>query len=260
MRKFIIAGNWKMNFDVKESISFVKELKTKLNDIEVNNTDIMIAPTYTALYPVNEVLKTEDNCKISLGSQNIFWEKSGAFTGEISANMLKSSGVQYTIIGHSERRQYFGETNQTINKRIKTTIENSLKPVFCIGETLEEREAEKEKEVVFKQIREGLEKFTANELVNLVIAYEPVWAIGTGKTATPEQAEEMHEYIRSIISEMYGDDFAEKLRIQYGGSLNLKNAEMLLSKPNIDGGLIGGASLKSVDFSEIIKIASGIKK
>jgi len=260
MRKFIIAGNWKMNFDVNESISFVKELTSKLAVVNVCNTDVMIAPTYTALYSINENLQKEGNDIISLGSQNIFWEKSGAFTGEISADMLKSCGVQYTIIGHSERRQYFGETNKTINKRIKTSIENSLKPVFCIGETLDERESKKEKEVVLKQISEGLEDITASELSDLVIAYEPVWAIGTGKTATPEQAEEMHGYIRSIITEMYGSDFADKLRIQYGGSLNLKNAEMLLSKPNIDGGLIGGASLKSVDFSEIIKIASGINK
>jgi len=260
MRKFIIAGNWKMNFDVTESIDFVKDLASKLASVEVNNTDIVIAPTYTALYPVNLSLKNEKNDTISIGSQNIFWEKSGAYTGEISADMLKSAGVTYTIIGHSERRQYFGETNTTINKRIKTSIENSLKPIFCIGETLEERESGNENIIVSKQVKEGLLNFTEEDLENLVIAYEPVWAIGTGKTATPEQAEEMHKFIRSLISEMYSIDFAEKLRIQYGGSLNLKNANDLLSKPNIDGGLIGGASLKSVDFSEIIKIASQIKK
>ncbi len=260
MRKFIIAGNWKMNFDVIESLTFVKELTSKLAAVDINNTDIVIAPTFTALYPVSDSLKNEGNKTISVGSQNIFWEKSGAYTGEISADMLISSGVEYTIIGHSERRQYFGETNETINNRIKASFENSLKPIFCIGETLEERESGNEKSVVSKQIKEGLLNFSAKDLENLVIAYEPVWAIGTGKTATPEQAEEMHSYIRSIISEMYGSEFAEALRIQYGGSLNLKNAQNLLSKPNIDGGLIGGASLKAIDFSEIIKIASSIKK
>ena len=260
MRKFIIAGNWKMNFNVTESVTFVKELTTKLAAVEIDNTDIVIAPTFTALYPVSVSLKNDGSNIISVGSQNIFWEKSGAFTGEISADMLRSAGVTYTIIGHSERRQYFGETNETINKRIKTSIENSLIPIFCIGETLEERESGNEKMIVSKQIKEGLLNFTEEDLGNLVIAYEPVWAIGTGKTATPEQAEDMHKFIRSLVSEMYGDDFAEKLRIQYGGSLNLKNANDLLSKPNIDGGLIGGASLKTVDFSEIIKIASQIKK
>jgi len=174
--------------------------------------------------------------------------------------MLKSCGVKYTIIGHSERRQYFGETNETVNKRIITAVNNSFIPIFCIGESLEERESGKEKMIVKTQLVEGLKKITKEELTDLVIAYEPVWAIGTGKTATPEQAQEMHKFIRETVAEIFDTEFADKLIIQYGGSLKPTNAQELLSQPDIDGGLIGGAALQVDSFSEIIKIASKIKK
>jgi len=255
MRNFLIAGNWKMNNTVQESVKFSKELIAKINDSDC--VDIMIAPTFTALFPVGEQLK--GSC-LKLGSQNIYWEKSGAFTGEISADMLKSCGVEYTIIGHSERRQYFGETNETVNKRIITAIDNSFIPVFCIGESLEEREGGKEEAVVKSQLVEGLKGIAKEKLTDLVVAYEPVWAIGTGRTATPEQAQAMHKFIRETVAEIFDTEFAEQLIIQYGGSLKPANAQELLSQPDIDGGLIGGAALQADSFSEIIRIASEIKK
>ncbi|MBN2790848.1 MAG: triose-phosphate isomerase [Candidatus Delongbacteria bacterium] len=253
-RKFLIAGNWKMNKNVHESIEFAQELtKSIVND---DNVDIMIAPTYTSLYPVYETIKKSH---IELGSQDIFWEKSGAFTGKISADMLKSAGVKYTIIGHSERRQYFGETDATVNKRTKVALEAGFVPVVCVGEILEEREKGVEKEVVKRQVVEALKDIQLNDFLHFVIAYEPVWAIGTGKTASPEQAQEMHAYIRSIIKNIYNEELAQATRILYGGSLNPKNAQELLSQIDIDGGLIGGAALKVDDFSTIAKIAQGIK-
>ena len=255
MRKFLIAGNWKMNNTVQESVNFSKELTS--NIAKKDNVEVVIAPTFTALFSVGEQLK--ESC-IKLGSQNIFWEKSGAFTGEISADMLKSCSVEYTIIGHSERRQYFGETNETVNKRIVTAVENSFIPIFCIGESLEERESGKEKMIVKSQLVEGLKEIAKEKLTDLVVAYEPVWAIGTGKTATPEQAQEMHKFIRETVAGIFDTEFADKLIIQYGGSLKPANAQELLSQPDIDGGLIGGAALQVDSFSEIIKIASEIKK
>ncbi|MDA3884710.1 MAG: triose-phosphate isomerase [Candidatus Delongbacteria bacterium] len=254
-KKFLIAGNWKMNKNVQESIEFAQDLtKTMVNNA---NVEIMIAPTYTSLYPVYEVIKKSH---IDLGSQDIFWEESGAFTGKISADMLKSTGVKYTIIGHSERRQYFGETDETVNKRTKVALKAGFVPVVCVGEVLEEREQGIEKEVVKRQIVEGLKDIKLDDFLHFVVAYEPVWAIGTGKTASPEQAQEMHAYIRSILKEIYSEVLAQSTRILYGGSLKPSNAQDLLSQTDIDGGLIGGAALKTDLFSEIAKIAQGINK
>ncbi|MBN1969516.1 MAG: triose-phosphate isomerase [Candidatus Delongbacteria bacterium] len=254
-RRFMIAGNWKMNKNVHESINFSYKLAgSVIND---GNVDVVVAPTYTSLYTVNEILK---NTHIEIGSQDMFWEENGAFTGQISADMLKSCGVRYTIIGHSERRQFFHETDSTVNKKLKKALEHGFKPILCVGETLEERENGKEKDVVKRQISEALKEIPVDDKFYLILAYEPVWAIGTGKNATPEQANEMHKYIRSVISEIYNANLAKSIRILYGGSLNTKNAMELLSMPNIDGGLIGGASLKVVDFTDIIKTAASIRK
>ncbi|PID28157.1 MAG: triose-phosphate isomerase [Candidatus Cloacimonadota bacterium] len=255
LRRFLIAGNWKMNKNVHESIDFSSKLKSRaLNN---DNVDIVIAPTYTSLYPVNERIK---DSHIELGSQDIFWEDSGAFTGQVSADMLKSCGVRYNIIGHSERRQFFFETDVTINKKVKKSLKSGFKPILCVGETLEERERGLEKDVIRRQITEGLKGIVADDNFYLIVAYEPVWAIGTGKTATPEQAEEIHKFIREVLSSIYNENLARSVRILYGGSLKPANAFELLSQPNIDGGLIGGAALKVADFSEIVSIAAGIVK
>ncbi len=254
-RKFLIAGNWKMNKTPREAIKFAKELKKAMpND---DNVEIMAAPVFNSIYPVYQELK---KTHIDIGSQDVFWETSGAFTGEVPAKMLKLTGVKYCIIGHSERRQYFCETDQTVNKKIRAVLKEGLVPVICVGEKLEQREAEIEKDVVKGQIKGALSGIEIKDNLNIVIAYEPVWAIGTGKTATPEQAQEMHEYIRELLKGIYGELFAASTRILYGGSLNAGNAKDLLSRKDIDGGLIGGASLKKDDFKAIADIARGIEK
>jgi triosephosphate isomerase (TIM) len=254
-RKFLIAGNWKMNKTPRESIKFAKDIKKAVfNDDDV---EIMVAPVFNSIYSVYQELK---KTHIEIGSQDVFWETSGAYTGEVPAQMLKLSGVKYCIIGHSERRQYFNETDETVNKKIKAVLKENLVPVICVGERLEQREAGIENSVVKTQLEKALHGIELNDYLNIVIAYEPVWAIGTGKNATPQQAEEMHKFIRELLKNKYGEEFSQSTRILYGGSLNIQNAKELLSQKNIDGGLIGGASLKKDDFIKIAETARDIKK
>lgn len=248
MRKKLIAGNWKMNLDVNESRELAKSILEKTDKKYFEYTDVLLCPTYVALSVVADVIK---DSQILLGAQNLSFENDGAFTGEISASMLKAVGSEYVIIGHSERRKYFNESDELVNKKIKKALEFGLKPVLCVGETLEERESSKQNEVVKAQLTTDLNG--VSDLSNVVIAYEPVWAIGTGKNATPEQANEMHKHIRSVISKLYDQNTADNTKILYGGSLNDKNCKELLSESDIDGGLIGGASLKADSFIEIIK-------
>lgn len=252
MRKPVIAGNWKMNKSINEAIELVNSLKRELVDIQ--EIDIIICPVYTALSDVSDLLIDSN---ISLGAQNIYWEPSGAFTGEISPSMIKDAGCKYVIIGHSERRKYFDESDETVNKRIKAAQSVGLIPIFCVGETLEEHEAGKTIDVVKRQLKGGLEGLENEALPKIVIAYEPVWAIGTGKTATPEQAQEVHKFIRGWLNENYSPEVAESLRILYGGSVKPANARELMQQSDIDGALVGGASLDSSSFVEIVKNSLG---
>ncbi|MBD3378299.1 triose-phosphate isomerase [candidate division KSB1 bacterium] len=247
MRKRIIAGNWKMNKTLDEAIDLARAIKDKAADVQ--NVDMILCPPFTNLSSVVDVVK---GTSIGVGAQNLHWEAKGAFTGEISADMLRSVGCQYVIIGHSERRQYFGETDETVNKRIKAALAAGLVPIVCVGETLEEREADKTQEVVETQITGAYRDISSNDAENMVVAYEPVWAIGTGKVATPQQAQEVHAYIRSLLKTVYSEKVAETVRIQYGGSMKPGNAAELLANPDVDGGLIGGASLDADSFLGII--------
>jgi len=248
MRKPFIAGNWKMNKTNSEAVRMLSELKELVKD--VRDVDIMVAPPYTALAVCAEVLK---GTNISLGAQNLFYEKSGAYTGEVSGPMLAESGCSHVIIGHSERRQYFGCTDEIVNKKIKAAVESGLKPVVCVGETLQEREENKTFDVLKRQVSEGLKNLSGQEKEALTVAYEPVWAIGTGKTATPGQAEEAHSFIRKTLGELYGEEFAQAARILYGGSVKPDNISELMACENLDGGLVGGASLEADSFSKIIR-------
>lgn len=248
MRKPIIAGNWKLNKKIDEAIELVTLLKRDLSD--VSEVDIVVCPVFTALSAINDVV-LESN--IEMGAQNLYWEDSGAFTGEVSAPLIKDAGCKYVIIGHSERRQYFGETNQTVNKKIKAALAAGLLPIVCVGEVLEERESGKTFDVVKSQVIESLAGFSVDELSSLVIAYEPVWAIGTGKTATPDQAQEVHKFIRGIIAEIGSAEVAAGMRLQYGGSVKPDNIKELMSQEDIDGALVGGASLKSDSFVALVK-------
>ncbi|MBU0745035.1 MAG: triose-phosphate isomerase [Gammaproteobacteria bacterium] len=252
MRTTIIAGNWKLNKTITEGLDLAKALHQELQQSpETKNIEVIIAPPYTAINKIAEFLK---DSQVKVSSQNMFWEESGAFTGEISAVMLKDAGAKYAIIGHSERRQFFNETDATVNKKIKAALKHGLTPIFCIGETLAEREGDQVETVITTQITGGLVDITQEEITKIVVAYEPVWAIGTGKTATPEQAEEVHLMIRQMLSKKFGDA-TDKISILYGGSVKAANTKELLSKPNIDGALVGGASLKAEDFIGIIKNA-----
>ena len=244
MRKPIIAGNWKMNNTIADTKKLVSELIPLVKDAEC---DVVICTPYTDLATAVEMTK---GTNIKVGAENVHWAEKGAFTGEISADMLKELGVEYVIIGHSERRQYFGETDETVNKRTLRALEAGLTPIVCVGETLEEREGGKTEEVVAKQIVDGLKGI--EDVASIVIAYEPVWAIGTGRTATSEQADETIGFIRKTVAETFCPKCAEKVRIQYGGSMNPKNVKELMAMPEIDGGLIGGASLKAEDFSKVV--------
>ena len=244
MRKPIIAGNWKMNKTPAEGAALVNELKPLVADADC---DVVVCVPATDIYAVAEAVKGSN---IHLGAQNVHFAESGAYTGEISADMLLSLGVEYVIIGHSERRQYFGETDETVNKRTLTAINKGLIPIVCIGETLEERESGKTEEVLHRQIVEGLKG--VEDLTKLVVAYEPVWAIGTGRTATSEQANETIGYIRKVLAENFCPKCAAAVRIQYGGSMKGSNAKELMAQPEIDGGLIGGASLKAADFALVV--------
>jgi triosephosphate isomerase len=244
----LIAGNWKMYKTNTEAVQTAGRLAELVAD--TSDVDIMIAPVFTAIDPVSKVV---NGSRVGLGAQNLYWEKEGAFTGEISADMLVSAGCQYVIIGHSERRQYFGETDETVNKKISAAITANLIPVFCIGETEAERESGNTFSVLDKQVKDGLKEKFVEDLGSLVIAYEPVWAIGTGKTATSDQAQETHKYIRSLIDGIFGTALADSVRILYGGSVKPANVAELMAMPDIDGALVGGASLDAESFSQIIK-------
>ena len=248
MRKKIVAGNWKMNKNLQEGIELAKELNTMLS-ADKPNCDIVICTPFIHLASVAPLL---DSQLIGLGAENCADKASGAYTGEVSAEMVKSTGAQYVILGHSERRAYYHETNEILKEKINLALANGLKVIFCIGEVLEEREAGKQNEVVKAQLEGSLFDLTGDEFSNIILAYEPVWAIGTGKTATSDQAEEMHAFIRGVIAEKFGKDAAENVSILYGGSCKPSNAKELFAKPDVDGGLIGGAALKAADFKGII--------
>ena len=249
-RKAIIAGNWKMNKTASEAAVLVDELIPAVKDA---SCEVVICTPYTDL--VTAVAKTKGT-NIHVGAENVHFEKSGAFTGEISADMLVDLGVEYVIVGHSERRQYFAETDQTVNKRALAALNAGLKVIICVGESLQQREEGVTEELVRMQTKIALRDVTAEQMANVVIAYEPIWAIGTGKTATADQAEEVCAQIRKVIGEVYSEAVAEATTVQYGGSMNAKNCDELLAQPDIDGGLIGGASLKAADFVEIVNAAN----
>ena len=246
MRKPIIAGNWKMNMTPAEAERLVVELIPLVKDAAC---EVVVCPPYVDLALVGKLLV---GTNIKLGAQNILWAPKGAFTGEISADMLLAMGVSHAIVGHSERRQYFGETDETVNKRAKAALDANITPIICVGETLEQREGGVTDTIVSKQTVAALAGFSAEEVVRSVVAYEPIWAIGTGKTATNEDANTTIKVIRDAIAGVYGQKVADEVRIQYGGSMNAKNATELMAMPEIDGGLIGGASLKSEDFSKVV--------
>ena len=245
MRKKIVAGNWKMNKTPQEALALVELLKDKVNTDKV---DVVFCVPAVDLIPVLDAVK---GTNIAIGAQNMFYEESGAYTGEISPSMLTEIGVKYVVIGHSERRQYFAETDETVNKKVKKAIEHGITPIMCCGETLAQRELGIAVDFIRTQIKSGLAGVSADDVKKVVIAYEPIWAIGTGKTATSEQAEEICAAIRTVLGEVYGAEVADEVRIQYGGSVNGKNAAELFAMPNIDGGLVGGASLKE-EFSQIV--------
>ena len=249
MRKTIIAGNWKMNKTPSEAATLAEAIA----QIEGAKCEVVICPPFVDLFFAKKAI---EGSNVKLGAQNCHWKESGAYTGEISADMLIEAGVDYVIIGHSERRQYFGETDETVNLRTKAALAKGLKVILCVGETREEREAGDCEKVIDRQIRLGLADLTKEEMANVVIAYEPVWAIGTGLTATKEQAEEVCKFIRELIAALFDGAVADETTIQYGGSMNAGNADELLSMPNIDGGLIGGAALKPADFAAIIAAGS----
>ncbi len=248
MRKPIVAGNWKMNKTVAEALALVEGIKAELGDVQ--NVDVVVCPPFTALYAVRQAI---NGTAIDLGAQNAHWEKSGAYTGEVSVEMLREVGCHYVILGHSERRQYFKETDEMINRKAKAVLAAGLFPIVCVGETLEEREAGRTEQVVTAQVRGSLAGLSANDLLRTVIAYEPVWAIGTGRTATPQQAQEVHALIRRLLAELADPHVAQSVRIQYGGSVKPSNAKELFSQPDIDGGLIGGASLEARSFIDIVR-------
>ena len=249
MRKKIVAGNWKMNTTLPEGIALAKEVNTALASKQAN-CDVVICVPFTHLASIAAEI---DQTKLGLGAENCADHRSGAYTGEVSAPMVASTGATYVILGHSERRQYYGETSETLREKVALALENGLTPIFCIGEVLEEREAGKHFEVVKAQIEEGLFNLSADDFGKIILAYEPVWAIGTGKTATDDQAEEIHAYIRSVIADKYGKEVADNTSILYGGSCKPSNAKALFSKPDVDGGLIGVASLKCADFMGIVE-------
>jgi triosephosphate isomerase len=251
MRRPIIVGNWKMQKTVPEAVALVQALNAVLTD--VHDVDIGVAPPFTALAAVAEALRFS---AMELVAQNMHWEPRGAFTGEVSAPMLTDVGCRRVIIGHSERRQLFGETDATVNKKLQAALGSTLDPILCIGETLAQREGNATFLVLEQQMRGGLAGIAAEEMRRVVIAYEPVWAIGTGKTATPEQAQEVHAFLRNLLTTLYGKTLAEDLRIQYGGSVNAGNIQVLMALPDVDGALVGGASLDAASFAQIVSFQS----
>ena len=246
MRRKVIAGNWKMNMLPNEAIEFIQSLAEKVKHSE---HEVVLCVPYTDIF--YSVLNTQGT-NIKIGAQNMHWEEKGAYTGEVSAEMLKAVGVEYVIIGHSERRQYFAETDETVNKKLKAAHNVGLKPIVCVGESLEQRESGNAKEIVTKQVKMGLKDLTNEQIASTIVAYEPIWAIGTGKTATKEDANETIKWIREEIENMYGKENADKVIIQYGGSVKSSNAKELFEMSDIDGGLVGGASLKPDEFSKIV--------
>lgn len=250
-RKFLIAGNWKMNNGLLESVSLAESISKRISN--VYDVDVLVCPPFISLASVK---KSIARSLIMLGAQNMYPEAKGAFTGEISFSMLRDCGVSYVILGHSERRQLFGETNEFINKKVRVALENNLRPILCVGETADEREAGKTFGVIDEEIKKCLKDIPAVQAKNVVIAYEPIWAIGTGKTATPEIAQEVHAHIREVLDAVLGHELADSIRILYGGSMKASNAEELLKQPDIDGGLIGGASLQAAEFCQIVAIAN----
>jgi triosephosphate isomerase len=252
-RKFLIAGNWKMNKTASEAVDLIEEIKSSVGD--QSSVQVCVCPSFTSLAKASELVEQSE---VLLGAQDMNASPSGAYTGEVSAEMLRDLYVNFVILGHSERRQYFGETNQDINQKILAAVENNLKPIYCIGETLEERESGQTLDVVRKQVREGLENFPTQSIDNLVLAYEPIWAIGTGKTATDEMAQEVHCDIRNVLTEMFGEAASSGIRILYGGSMKPENASGLLAQEDVDGGLIGGASLTARSFVGIVEAAQNL--
>ncbi len=248
MRKKIVAGNWKMNTNLQEGVALAKEINEALKAAQPK-CDVIIAVPFTHLASINAVI---DPAKLGLGAENCANHESGAYTGEVSAPMVASTGATYVILGHSERRQYYGETSEILKEKVALALENNLTPIFCIGEVLEERENGTYNEVVKKQIEEALFNLSAEDFGKIILAYEPVWAIGTGKTATDDQAEDMHAFIRGVIADRYGKEVAENTSILYGGSCKPSNAPQLFAKPDVDGGLIGGASLECGSFMGIV--------
>ena len=246
MRKKVIAGNWKMNMLPDETIKYIDELAKLVKDTK---NEVILSVPYTDLF---YALLTAQNTNIKIGAQNMHYEEKGAYTGEVSGKMLKSINVDYVIIGHSERRQYFNETDESVNKKVKAAFANGLKPIVCVGETLEQREENKTVEIITKQVELALKGLTEAQVENTIIAYEPIWAIGTGKTATSEDANNSIKAIRNKIAEIYGQNIADRVIIQYGGSVKSKNAKELFTMSDIDGGLVGGASLEPEEFSKIV--------
>lgn len=257
MRKTIIAGNWKMYKTIGEAIELASGLKRALFDLAPDNIEIVLCPPFTALSEVGEIIFESS---LQLGAQNAHWQDEGAFTGEVSCEMLKDAGCKFVIIGHSERRQYFGETNESVNNKLKAALKHSLTPIFCVGETLRERESGKTYDVLAEQINSGLKGLNTEELTKLVLAYEPVWAIGTGKTASAQTAQDAHKFIRDLLVKLFNKETAEAVRIQYGGSVKPENILELMQQPDIDGALVGGASLMVESFSDIVKKTSEVKK
>ncbi|MCG9967574.1 triose-phosphate isomerase [Pelotomaculum terephthalicicum JT] len=252
-RKPIIAGNWKMYKTVSQALAFVNELKRAVD--EIKDVEVVVCPPFTALFQVSEALR---GTGIGVGAQNVYWVDEGAFTGEISPLMLKEAGCSYVIIGHSERRQYFGEVDDYVNRKIKAVLAHGLTPIMCVGERIEERESGITEKIIKTQTEAGLAGLVADQAAGLVIAYEPVWAIGTGKTASDADAQQVIGFIRKLVSDLYGADVAAKVRIQYGGSVKPQNAAGLMAQPDIDGALVGGASLDVDSFSGIVKAAAGV--
>jgi triosephosphate isomerase (TIM) len=247
MRTPFIAGNWKMFKTVQEAVFFVKELKSAVKDVA--GVEIVVAPTFTALHSVAEAAR---NSNIGVAAQDLYWEKEGAFTGEVAAAMVKEAGAEYAIVGHSERRRLFGETDTIVNRKVMAAIASDLTPIMCIGETLEEREAGETFSVLDRQVKDGLDRLTSEQVADLVVAYEPVWAIGTGRTATAAQASEAHAHIRKRLRQWFGADAADRCHVIYGGSVKPDNIQELCADPDVDGALVGGASLEIRSFAAIV--------
>ncbi|RQP16330.1 MAG: triose-phosphate isomerase [Parapedobacter sp.] len=252
MRNKIVAGNWKMNLDYQQGVSLFSEIVNMAKDEVMGHQQVVVCSPFIHLHSIAQLAKGAS--QVAVGAQNIYFEEAGAYTGEISAAQVKSTGATYVILGHSERRAYFGEDDYVLGKKVDAALKHELIPIFCIGETREERESDRYFEVIGEQLKKGIFHLSNDSFQQVVLAYEPVWAIGTGLTASPEQAQEVHAFIRNAVAEQYTEDLAERTTILYGGSCNPKNAPDLFSQPDIDGGLIGGASLKSRDFIDIVKV------